>query len=277
MAEWKKKCITAKKEFGAEEGVERWRWQLETYLPRITNELWWCGCRSFRESAYHICKHLIRLYIGPEGLESNKPPMPFYGEVWRQTVPPVLWVAGKHSPDQLFVRGLQDSTKLPILFDRSTYAEPGPPTPETEPPVYDSDDEEDEEDEENEDDPMAPPGTEDEDTQTANGKDDGSRDTIGRFWDGEMENSEELAEREFEGEQILDNVERLSRQLERVQDALTDAMKYPASHRHLREIPTATADNFQAILRWAERRAGLRKARVNPTTFASQRRGNMFM
>ena len=34
--------------------------------------------------ANHVCKYLIAIYINREVLESNKHPMPFYGNVWRQ-------------------------------------------------------------------------------------------------------------------------------------------------------------------------------------------------
>src|SRR5579859_2553057 len=44
------------------------------------------------------------VYVGHAGLESNKPRIPSYGEVWRQTTGPVLWVHGVHNVNLLKVR-----------------------------------------------------------------------------------------------------------------------------------------------------------------------------
>ena len=92
--------------------TDLWEQQQEVHKPRL--EDWSCGCTCYRRSPYHICKHLIRLYIGEEGLRSNKPPMPFYGQVWRQSSPPLLWVAGKHDPSLLRVHDLQRQPENPV-------------------------------------------------------------------------------------------------------------------------------------------------------------------
>src|SRR5436309_3279265 len=91
IREYPKKCRAAQANF-AKNDKEDWREAQRIYKTTIDN--WWCGCPSFTKSPNHICKHHIRLYIGPEGLESNKPRTPFYGEVWRQTMSPVLWIYG---------------------------------------------------------------------------------------------------------------------------------------------------------------------------------------
>ena len=102
---WKKHCLRAMDEYTRFGNTRLWEQQQEVHKPRL--EDWSCGCTCWRCSPYHICKHLIRLYISEEGIRSNKPPMPFYGQVWRQSTPPLLWVAGKHDPVLLKVYDLQ--------------------------------------------------------------------------------------------------------------------------------------------------------------------------
>ena len=82
IKEWKKKCMMAKENFQNCEDKDRfYEQQWHDYGTTIEN--WWCRCPSYQTSANHVCKHLIAMYIGCDGLESNKPPMPFYGDVWR--------------------------------------------------------------------------------------------------------------------------------------------------------------------------------------------------
>lgn len=151
MREFKKKCLKIKEEYAADiaRGTpdQEWNDQVEQYNPNMQN--WWCGCIAYGKSAFHLCKHLIRLYIGEEGLVSNKPRTPFYGEVWRQTIPPVLWVSRVHGTDRLFVRDLRANSGPPVLsdsVDRNSLnqlpARPSAFAPE--PPVYDPADEEEE-------------------------------------------------------------------------------------------------------------------------------------
>jgi hypothetical protein len=148
VPEWKKKCAQAKKDFEEDPEGLCWQERLEFYKPDL--ERWWCGCPSYQQSAYHLCKHLIRLYIGPDGLKSNKPPMPFYGQVWRQSVPPILWVADIHSEDQLVERHLRSNAVPPIrkgVVDELHV--PREIDKEILPLVYDSDDEEEDDGEGN--------------------------------------------------------------------------------------------------------------------------------
>ena len=89
------------------------------------------------------------MYIGHEGLESNKPPMPLYGDVWRQTVSPPLWIAGLHDVSKLTVRDLQPVPEqdLPILAPDHVRVDISDDVDdddfEIEPVVYDSDDDSD--------------------------------------------------------------------------------------------------------------------------------------
>jgi hypothetical protein len=113
VAEWRKHCLQAKEDYVADSDGPLWEMRKELY--RSTIEKWWCGCPSFRKSPYHICKDLIRLYIGVEGLESNKPRMPFYGQVWRQTTTPILWMDGVHDISLLKARDLRRNSGPPLL------------------------------------------------------------------------------------------------------------------------------------------------------------------
>src|SRR5579859_7805019 len=82
VMEFRKKCQTIKDEYAdgtwVGQAEQRWADQLAAYCPDTAN--WRCGCSSYQESPNHLCKHLIRLCIGEDGLLSNKPPMPFYSE-----------------------------------------------------------------------------------------------------------------------------------------------------------------------------------------------------
>lgn len=263
--------MAAKEEFLEPGDSERWEERLMIYKPNL--QTWWCGCISYQQSAYHLCKHLIRLYIGIEGLRSNKPPMPHYGEVWRQSVPPVFWISGIHHPDQLVERDLQGNPEPPIrtgvVEDYHIFREIDQ---EILPLVYDSDDEEEDVDE----DELMVDGDSYEDTW-----EDTASDNVDIGWGGffgvsdleQGETVEEFARREYEGEKILDELQVYLHQLTLVTNAVIDASKYPSSHSHLREIPKPSIYNFPAMVKWAERVESDTKSRKIPVTWSDDRRG----
>jgi hypothetical protein len=150
--EWRKKCGQAKIEAAAPSHLAELNWDEQQRLYKPSKENWWCGCPSYAKSAYHICKHLIRLYVGEEAILTNKPPQPHYGQVWRQSQHPALWIAGVHDPSQLFVRDLRYNSEPPIL--RTTppdaWLNRPPKCAISELPMYDtSDEEQEQEDDEN--------------------------------------------------------------------------------------------------------------------------------
>jgi hypothetical protein len=119
VAEWRQKCQALKDEYSRclDRGgdlcdAENWGNQQRAYTP--SPDSWWCQCLSYRASKNHVCKHLIRLYIGDEGLKSNKPRQPRYGQVFRQHKYPILWVKDVHGPNQFFVHDCQQDSVLSI-------------------------------------------------------------------------------------------------------------------------------------------------------------------
>lgn len=290
VKEWKKKCLKAKEDFenwGDNDGFYEEHWT----EYRTTIEHWWCGCPSFHTSANHVCKHLIAMYIGRQGLESNKPPMPFYGEVWRQTVNPPLWIAKLHPPEKLKVRDLQpvSEDELPIL-DENHIPNAIPDddlTPdiddhglEVEPALYDSDDDSDNEEEKNHARDRMEHGQNDD---NAIGDDDEDWEDIGGFGDvfddddfEDEESAEDRMERQLRGDEIKENADLFERQLRRIVEELQEVQKYPSGHRFLSELPRMGIDNVPAWHRLTEHRDIIKRGRVIRPTFDRVRSGNMF-
>ena len=73
--------------------------------------------------------------------------MPFYGEVWRQTTSPILWISGLHDIAKRTATDCQSvsTDDLPILSDAGRAIENAHRQKETviDEPVYDSDDADD--------------------------------------------------------------------------------------------------------------------------------------
>jgi hypothetical protein len=195
VMKWKRMCKRAKEEFNQEGNDFIWTQQQTRYHPSLQE--WHCGCLSYANSAYHLCKHLIRLYIGDDGLISNKPRMPFYGEVWRQSTAPTLWIHGLHSPDQLIVGDLRPNpSRKPILGERPLNVEPDAPDlyedDLSDLPELDSDDEMDEDDSNDDDDDE----DEDEDEDDKDDEDESSSSPVGFIddFDEDFFEKEELYE-----------------------------------------------------------------------------------
>jgi hypothetical protein len=291
---WKINCKRVKDESVKPENADVWLQQQTVYEPSI--QRWWCGCPSFFKSPYHICKHLIRLYIGEEGLLSNKPRMPFYGEVWRQSSHPLLWVAGVHDVSLLKVRDLQlqpptspepSSQAPPVIvaaenldhgISLDDLDEPFRPVLEIEPALYDSDDEEEDEDED-EDLRDEDAETDSDDGHTIDGStEDYIEDGIG-FGDGDNfeEDSEIFSQREEKAEAIMDGLRKMHADLKRGLEAVEDAMAYPITHPHFWELPRMDRQNASNVLEWAENGDKLKRARKIPITWDPKRKGNMFI
>ena len=294
VKEWKKKCAMAKENFQYCEDKDRfYEEQWHNYGTTIEN--WWCGCPSYQTSANHVCKHLIAIYIGREGLDSNKPPMPFYGDVWRQTVSPPLWIAGLHDFGRLTVHDLQPvpEQNLPILAqDHLRIDIPDDNIDddglEIEPALYDSDDDDDDDDddepEEDRREDIQKVVGEDNSNEANRGAEDGDWEDIGGFGDvifdeddfEDEETAAERIERELRGDDIKEEADLLARQLLRVVEELKQVKTYPSGHRYLLELPRMRMNNIPAWHRHVERRDAVKSARVMPSMFARVRTGNMF-
>ena len=226
------------------------------------------------------------MYIGREGLESNKSPMSFYGDVWRQTVSPPLWIAGLHNISKLTVRDLQPVSEqdLPILTQDHIRVDISDDIDdddlEIEPAVYDSDDDDDDDDDIDDDDDDQMKDVQ----KIMDGDNDEDWEDIGGFGDGvfddddfeDEETAVERMERELWGDEIKENADLMSRQLLRIVEELNQVKTYPSSHRHLSELPRMGIDNVPAWHHHTERRDAVRSARVMRPTFARVRSGNMF-
>jgi len=279
VREWTKHCLQAKEDYNGD--TDGLMWEMRKELYGTTVEKWWCGCPSFQKSPYHICKHLIRLYIGIEGLESNKPRMPCYGEVWRQTVKPVLWIHGVHEIGLLKVRDLRANSEVPLLtrylsederLALLAEATTNPREYENQLDVFfDSSDEEiDSEDGHEDEDEAVTADNKQAESSAINRDAIGSRDVI------REEIVDEFISHEMEGEQVKEQAELLERRLVRLVHTLQEIKKYPSGHQRLREIPSLQG-SIDTVLAWSERRERIRNARALPTTFGAGRRGNVFM
>jgi hypothetical protein len=255
VKEWKKKRAMAKENFQNCKGKDRF-YEEQWLNYGITIENWWCGCPSYQTSANHVCKHLIAMYIGREELESNKLPIPFYGDVWRQTVSPPLWIASLHDFSKLTVRDLQPVLEqdLPILAqDHICIDIPDNDVDddglEIEPASYDSDDSDDDEDMMED---VQKVG--DENSGEANrGAEDGDWEDIIGFGDdvfddddfGDEETVAGRIERELRDD-IKEEADLIARQLLRIVEELEQVKTCPSSHRYLLELPRIGMNNVPA-------------------------------
>jgi len=290
--EWKKFYHKARTEFVADPDGVLWMQQMQRYQPNT--ERWFCKCESYKRSAYHNCKHLVRLYVSDEGMTSNKPPMPAFGEVYRQSRHPILWIKGVHLDEQLTERDLQPEANFPPIANPGSANGSGN--------VLDADpnivletlnDEEFVE--------MFSEGEEEvatvltidvNDEQDAGlalaceDKDDGSdSDMDGDHDDGfdgfdadlfERENEVFELEQELEGDDIKEQAELFRTDLGLVIRQLEDLMRYPSGHPHLREVPRLDTRNMVAVLVWAKRSEALDRTYNLPRTFGASRQGNVF-
>jgi hypothetical protein len=283
---WKIKCKRAKDEFVKSGNADVWLQQQNVYKPSIQH--WWCGCPSYFKCPYHLCKHLIRLYIGEEGLRSNKPPMPFYGEVWRQSSYPLLWMAGVHDIDLLKVCNLQldPSSQASSVIQSIENLDHGTtlddldesfrPALEIEPVICDTDDEDEDEDEDERDEDV------DMDSDDRNMIDenlsDYREDGLGFGDEADFEDDSEIfSQREEKVEAIMDSLQGMAADLKRGFEAIEDAMTYPTTHPHFWELPRMHRGNAENILDWAENWDKLKRARKIPITWDPKRKGNMFI
>src|SRR5271170_2310073 len=58
----------AKNEMEKEPNICGYR-KIQEERCRAIAENWWYGCPSFFRSPNHMCKHLIRIYIGPNNID----------------------------------------------------------------------------------------------------------------------------------------------------------------------------------------------------------------
>jgi hypothetical protein len=213
-------------------------------------------------------------------MRSNRPPMPGPGEVYRQSSYPILWIQGIHLPEQLVQRDLRPD--ITPASNGTVYPLAEPIIPEPNEAVYDPEMDEDEDPDSDLD-------------EGGFGTDNGCDDSFLSSTDGLQQNAiqmeleleereRELAlqrerELEDEGERIKESLQDASALLGFIKQQVDEAARYPAGHRHLREITGLDAfptGNFKALLEWAQRRSALDKSKGMVNTWDQRRRGAMF-
>jgi hypothetical protein len=91
-----------------------------------------------------------------------------------------------------------------------------------------------------------------------------------------IEEEEIYRERERFGEETNEILENILDDLNGIQEAIVDVIKLSFGHQHRTEIPRASLQNTETRKRWADRGMALQHARVLPTTFGRNGRGNIF-
>jgi hypothetical protein len=226
--------------------------------------------------------------MGEEGILSNKPRQPQYGEAWRQSCYPILWLKGIHAECLLVERDLRTGSAPPILPDEFETAVPRQvlnldlPRPDDEEPIWDpsdedySDDDADSEADERKSDEMEGDGPDSlsHGSPSSDGLNDESWDiTFAPLGIEDGETPEEFMEREYRGQQKLETLKVLREDVNVLLDYINELRRYPASHRHIEEIPL----DLKGLMDCAKRSRALRNATTSKSTWGPERRGNMFI
>jgi hypothetical protein len=189
----------------------------------------------------------------------------------------------------LVERDLRTDSAPPILPDEFETATPGSalnlelPRPEEEEPIWDPSDEDfsDDEVESEADDERNSDEMESNDSgnrSDSNPPDDRFND---ESWDNTFaplgmddgETPDEFMEREYRGEQKLEALEGLRGDVIVLLDYINELKRYPASHRHIEEIPL----DLKGLMDCAKRNRALRNATTAKPTWGPARCGNMFI
>ena len=305
-AEWRTRYNKARQEYNSEayvsvtvqtdstqppttEIVTNWAHQQAFYKPNC--ELWWCGCPSYKSSAYHLCKHLIRLYVGDESFQTNEIPRPPFGDVFRQNKRPLLFIRGLHPDNQLSVHQYlspdeHENTAAQINSEFHEVAQPmSTITTGGEDNIHDAS---------SEDDRQAPYDSSDEESEWGGAGFGESDEGFGEWENGDdlesskvddgsdrfpltEEEMQDWAERELAGDQVKEEAQLLAHGYRLAAAHLEELALYPSTHQHLSECPKFTWENSTAVWQWAKRREDTRNSLTVPRTWGANRRGNMFM
>jgi len=227
--------------------------QQQQYQTDLHN--WWCHCPDYANDPYHTCKHLIRFYGESRGVIPGEPqaqayPHPIFGEVYRQHVPPLLWVKGLHDEDQLVTNLLECDLEDLTPQEEEVLAQ----VDTDQQPASASDDDNDQEQEEEEE----------------HVRNRGRRDT-GISGEAVAFNERVLSCREKK-ENIRSHMTRMQRTMELMQGILD----LEDGHPHILEAPDPGPAHWKAWESYGRRRRALANARVVRSTFSEGRRGLVF-
>lgn len=245
-------------------------------------------------------------------MRSDKPPMPAYGEVYRQSIFPILWIKGVHTEDQLTERDLRSD------IENHTLSITNPMNPmrsantledddidirdieaeiqvmdEEAAEVYDSELEDslrssDLEDVSSE----VDLDEQDMDEEDEDSFDDMFGSTLALMTDETLEMERRLEkqlmeermrqerELEMEGDEIKEQLDAWADKFEAIAASFREAATYPSGHAYLREckgiIPKENGKDFYKTLTWHQRSVAVERARVEPSIWDPIRQGNMF-
>jgi hypothetical protein len=224
--------------------------RIHSYKTSMKN--WWCLCPAYKSGPYHLCKHIVVLYIGEEGLRSNKPRIPFYGQVWRQPFVPPLWVAGVHDESLLIVRDLQASNPHPPILQLRE-AVPSPlnnAVIDIEPDEHFDTDEDEVEEEEGEEGDNSEERSEKDTTRDAvDGEEDQWEDDGGFNDDDFGAYLDETARLESDGIRKIAQLRQYHNDLLRI----AQAVESEAGNPHVSLMPELTPQNMADVGAWATR------------------------
>jgi hypothetical protein len=244
----------------ADEPEELFTRQQQEYQTNIN--VWWGKCPDYVRDPYHTCKHLIRFYGESQHANDAHPVdiyrQPYWGEVWRQHLPPFLYIEGLHQDHQHMAKVLWDSEGIPAEDED----EPAPPVANATPiPPSNLN--------------IIPPAPEDSDEDD----DEESELSDGGEAEAPMSMAEEVAhsERVMRGKERKEGLLMMIARMDKLRPILEDLAKYDDGHPHLLETPYPKIENFVHFERYQHRRQSLNNARVFPTTFGGHRRGNVFV
>lgn len=223
--------------------------------------------------------------------------MPAFGEVYRQSRQPILWIKGVHSDDRLTERDLQPDAMFPPIANPLSTVGSGDAFGDAD--IDEASREDDEESVEmyqseaeeemavtwtielnNEQEAARALALDDGGSGSESDTDEDVRDDDG--FDGfdlagfESEGEVEELERQTEGDEIKERAELLRADLVLAVRQLEDLLRYPSGHPHLREVPHLHSGNMVAVLAWAKRSETLDRVHNFPRTWGTARRGNVY-
>ena len=229
--------------------------------------------------------------------------MPAYGEVYRQSIFPILWIKGVHTEDQLIERDLRSD------IENHTLSITNPMNPMRSANALEDDDIDvqdieaeiqamDEEAAEVYDSELEDVSSEvDLDEQDVDEEDEGGfgdmfGSTLALMADETLEMERRLEkqlmeermrqerELEMEGDEIKEQLDAWADKFEAIAASFREAATYPSGHAYLREckgaIPKENGKDFYKTLAWHQRSIAVERARVEPSIWDPIRQGNMF-
>ena len=220
----------------------------ETYGTNL--HTWWCRCPAYRQSAYHLCKHLVRLYVDSTSTRHNNI-RPNFGSVWHQSSLPLLWIKGLHADD---CRNVWPITRTGAPLTDQSFGED---ELRLEPTVQESD-------------------SEDEGEGDSEGNMSSAEDSEDLEWECQDETALAATELREHGEAKLEAIATMKEQLMAQVQFLEKIGRCNPDDAHFDELPPVGVNHIRAWEAAWKRYEGLQRSRTLPPTFGGVRTGNVF-